>query len=288
MGKTEDLLNSSRFSRYKGKVDLLLTSPPFPLNRKKKYGNLSEQEYLRWFAGQAQLFTEYLSESGSIVIELGNSWNKGSPTMSTLALRALLEFQESANLHLCQQFVWFNTAKLPTPAPWVTIDRIRVKDAFTNIWWLSKTERPKADNRRVLNAYSEQMESLLKKGDYNAGRRPSQHKIGEQSFLANNGGSIPPNVLTSSNTDSRSRYLRYCREHSITPHPARMPIDIPKFFIQLLTEERDLVLDPFCGSNTTGQAAEELQRYWLSIDAEESYLQGSIGRFDRPRVLRKK
>ncbi len=285
LGASEDILTSTNFQRFKGRTDLILTSPPFPLNRKKKYGNFSDDEYLDWLANQALLLREFLSPSGSIVLELGNSWNKGSPTMSTLALKAMLAFLERGGLKLCQQFVWFNPAKLPTPAPWVTIERIRVKDAFTHIWWMSHVDRPKANNKNVLGAYSKQMKRLLETKRYNSGSRPSQHEIGEKSFLQDNGGSIPSNVLASSNTDSNSGYLIYCRANNIEPHPARMPKDIPEFFIRMLTDKRDLVLDPYCGSNTTGQTAEELERYWLGIDAQKDYLDGSVGRFDKVKRL---
>ena len=205
--------------------------------------------------------------------------------MSTLALRAMLDFMDASNLFLCQQFVWFNSAKLPTPAPWVTIDRIRVKDAFTHIWWMSKTEKPKADNRKVLHDYSEKMQKILASSNYNSGIRPSQHNISEKGFLKNNGGSIPPNVLISSNTTSNSLYLNYCRSNGARPHPARMPEDIPRFFIKLLTDPKDIVLDPYCGSNTTGQVCEELGRFWLGIDSNEDYLRNSVGRFESNSVV---
>jgi site-specific DNA-methyltransferase (cytosine-N4-specific) len=278
-GLAEDLLIAKRFSGYKQNVNLILTSPPYPLNRKKKYGNRTEEEYLKWLSELAPLMREYLANDGSIVIELGNSWQKGSPTMSTLALRSLLSFMEEGNLQLCQQFVWFNTAKLPTPAPWVTKERIRVKDAFTNIWWLSKTDRPKADNRKVLSKYSKKMQNLLQTKQYNAGRRPSDHNISETSFLQDNGGSIPPNVIVSSNTHSRSRYQDYCKEKDLPPHPARMPKEIAQFFISFLTDEGDTVLDTFAGSNTTGEVAEELERKWIAVEADDSYIAGSVGRF---------
>ncbi|MEW8522567.1 MAG: site-specific DNA-methyltransferase [Candidatus Thiodiazotropha endolucinida] len=283
-GKIEDVLKKRSFSQYKSHIDLIFTSPPFPLNRKKKYGNLNEQEFIDWFSSQSVLFSELLSDHGSIVIEMGNSWNRGSPTMSTLALRALLGFLQEGDLHLCQQFIWFNTAKLPTPAPWVTIDRIRVKDAFTNIWWMSKTERPKADNRRILLEYSDKMKGVIKNGKYNSGRRPSNHKISNQGFLTDNGGAIPPNVLISSNTESQSQYLKYCRKNKIHPHPARMPIDIPNFFIKFLTDPNDLVLDPYSGSNTTGHACEDLGRQWISVEPNTDYIRGSIGRFTQQHI----
>lgn len=279
-GKIEKALSSKKFDKYKGKINLIFTSPPFPLNRKKKYGNLDHSEYLDWFCSLGKIFKEFLAENGSIVIELGNSWNQGKPTMSTLALRALLDFTERNEYNICQQFVWFNTAKLPSPAQWVTIERIRVKDSFTNIWWLSKSERPKADNKKVLDAYSDKMEKLLNSKKYNSGKRPSEHVISPKSFLENNGGSIPANVLVSSNTNSNSKYLRYCKQKDITPHPARMPEDIPEFFIKFLTDPGDIVLDPFGGSNTTGQVSEQLERKWISVEADSNYIKGSLGRFD--------
>lgn len=45
------------------------------------------------------------------------------------------------------------------------------------VWWFSKTDDPKADNRKVLQPYSESMKSLLKNG-YKAKLRPSGHDTG--------------------------------------------------------------------------------------------------------------
>lgn len=279
-GKIEDILQSPSFiENYKGKIDLLFTSPPFPLNRKKKYGNLQGQDYLDWIASLAKKFKDCIKPEGSIVIEVGNSWVKGEPTMSTLALESLLAFKNKGELYLCQQFIWNNPARLPSPAQWVNIERIRVKDAFTHIWWMSPTPRPKANNRNVLNEYSPAMKRLLQKQKYNSGERPSEHNIGEKSFLQNNKGSIPSNVITVANTKASSNYLNYCRTNQITPHPARMPDELAEFFIKFLTEPGDLVFDPFAGSNTTGAVAEQLERKWLSVEVNKDYILGSQGRF---------
>ncbi|MCO6450264.1 MAG: site-specific DNA-methyltransferase [Caldilineales bacterium] len=290
-GDAEDLLLSSLTIPYKEKVNLIFTSPPFPLIRKKKYGNLEGQHYIDWIAGFACIFRDLLKPDGSIVMEVGNSWEKGRPVMSTWALRALLAFLEEGNFSLCQQFIWHNPARLPSPAQWVNVERIRVKDSFTHLWWMSPTDRPKADNRRVLNEYSSSMKKLLKSKKYNAGKRPSEHDIGQTSFLRNNNGAIPSNVIvdspddetsnviTMSNTRARTSYLEYCRDNNLKPHPARMPLNLPKFFIEFLTEPEDLVLDPFAGSNTTGAAAEELERKWVAVELEEKYIVGSKGHF---------
>jgi len=279
-GNAEVILSSPSFKEYEGKVQLIFTSPPFPLNRKKKYGNLQGEAYIHWLANFAQAFRKLLKKDGSVVLELGNAWEPGKPVMSPLALRSLLAFLDAGNFHLCQQFIIYNPARLPGPAQWVNIERIRVKDSFTFVWWMSPSERPKADNRRILKPYSDSMLRLLETKKYNAGARPSEHHIGKKSFLKNNEGAIPSNVITLSNTASSDDYLRYCRTLNLSPHPARMPIALPEFFIKFLTTPKNLVLDPFSGSNTTGAAAERLKRRWISIEADENYINGSRGRFE--------
>ena len=279
-GTIEDCMESEALAHVRGEVQLLLTSPPFPLNRKKKYGNLTGDAYVTWLAALAPSFSDLLAPGGSIVMEIGNAWEPGSPTMSTLSLRALLAFLEAGGLHLCQQFISHNPARIPSPAQWVTIERIRVKDSFTNVWWMSKTDRPKADNRRVLQPYSESMKKLLETQSYNAGERPSGHRVNSESFKKDHGGAIPPNVLSFSNTRAYDSYQDYCRVHDITPHPARMPAGLAEFFVEFLTDPGDIVLDPFAGSNLTGGVAERLGRRWVAVEPIEEYIDGSRGRFE--------
>jgi hypothetical protein len=298
VGRTEDVLHSPALDPWRGRVQLVFTSPPFPLVRKKKYGNLAGDEFARWLAGFATGFTEFLTPDGSIVLELGNGWNPGTPTVSTAGIKALLAFQEAAGLHLCQEFICFNPARLPTPAEWVTVRRTRVKDAFTRVWWLSPTPTPKADNRRVLTEYSESMRKLLKRGTYSGGRRPSEHHVGHQSFLTDNGGAIPANVLVPpgsdrfvepqavlpiANTASRGAYHDACRAAGLERHPAAMPELLVEFFVKFLTDPGEVVFDPFAGSNTTGSVAERLGRSWLGVEANPDYARASRVRFPAAR-----
>jgi site-specific DNA-methyltransferase (cytosine-N4-specific) len=181
--------------------------------------------------------------------------------------------------HLAQEFFWWNPARLPTPAEWVTVRRIRVKDAINCIWWLSPTPWPKASNRRVLQPYSDSMRVLLAKG-YKPMLRPSGHDISDR-FGTDNGAAIPPNLLALAHTESNSAYIRYCKEKGLTPHPARFPTEIPEFFIRMLTDPEDLVVDPFAGSCATGEAAEKAGRRWICFDLVRDYLEGALGRFQR-------
>jgi DNA methylase len=280
LGKAEDTLGLPEFhEKYVGRVQLILISPPFPLNKQKRYGNLVGQKYARWLSGFAKTFEEYLSPNGSIVLEIGNSWESGQPTMSLLGLKSLLAFLRAGKYVLCQEFVCYNPARLPAPQQWVNVDRVRVKDSFTHIWWMAKNAWPKADNRRVLRPYSKAMTELIKTGKYTSGLRPSEYRIGKKSFRKDSGGAIPSSVLTYANTSSNDNYLRFCRQSGLRPHPARMPMGLAKFFVKFLTEPGDIVMDVFAGSNVTGAAAESEGRKWVSVEPNLEYAKSSTGRF---------
>jgi len=291
VGDSKDVLEQLLKRGHEGKVQLILTSPPFPLNNKKKYGNLQAEKYRNWLTSFAPLFSRLLRDDGSIVMEIGNSWEPGRPVQSLLTLESLLDFvrDPEAELRLCQEFICYNPTRLPSPAQWVTIERIRTTDSYTHVWWMAKNDFPKADNRKVLRPYSKSMKSLLKRKSYNAGKRPSEHNISEKGFLKNNGGSIMPNVIemeridpdrdprlphnifSIANTVSNDPFMIACKEKGFAPHPARMQLGMANFFIELLTDKGDIVLDPFGGSNTTGYCAERLGRKWISIDIDEQY-----------------
>ena len=258
-------------------VNAIITSPPFALRRKKRYGNPPEHEYVEWFLAFAAEFKRLLVDDGSLVVEIGGAWLKGTPTRSIYQFKLLVELVERIGFHLAQDFYWFNRAKLPSPAQWVTIERIRVKDAVTPIWWLSKTPRPKASNRNVLAPYSKSMSRLFERG-YNRGERPSGHVVGE-GFTKRHPGAIPPNLIQVGNTRSYDAYQQYCRDTGLPIHPARFAREVPEFFIKYLTVPGDVVLDPFGGSNVTGSVAQLLERRWIAIELSADYLTGSMARF---------
>ena len=307
-GNSIDLLSNELKEDLKGKINLIVTSPPFPLNNKKKYGNEKGEEYLKWFVDMAPIFSELLTEDGSLVIEIGNSWEPERPVQSLLHLECLMGLVKHprANLRLIQEFICYNPSKLPSPAQWVTVNRLRTVDSYTHIWWIAKSDFPKADNSKVLRPYSKSMKTLLKKQNYNSGKRPSEHNISKTGFLKDHGGSIshnffemepiddnrevrlPHSVLSFSNTNSNDYFLKKCREKKITPHPARMSGGLVNFFIEFLTDEKDIVLDPFGGSNTTGYCAEKLKRKWLSFELNDGYIEQAILRMKDPILKEKK
>lgn len=258
-------------------INLILTSPPFALTRKKEYGNESAEKYIEWFLPFAYEFKRVLADNGSFVLDLGGAYLPGNPVRSIYQYELLVRLCKEVGFFLAQELYHYNPARLPTPAEWVTIRRIRVKDSVNVVWWLAKTPTPKADNRKILKPYSQSMKQLLKNG-YKAKIRPSGHDISDK-FQKDNQGAIPPNLLEIANTESNSTYLRQCKAAGVKPHPARFPQGFAEFFIKFLTDEGDIVLDPFAGSNTTGFVAETLQRQWISFETNEDYVMGSRYRF---------
>lgn len=283
-------------------IDLICTSPPFALIRQKAYGNVHADEYVEWFMQFAHEFARVLKPQGSLIVDIGGTWVKGFPTRSLYHYELVLKLckpiaEGGGGFYLAQELYWYNPAKLPTPAEWVTVRRERVKDAVNTVWWLSLDPHPKANNRGVLKPYSESQIKLMEEG-YKPKKRPSEHDISDK-FGRDNNGAIPPNiiadqsydgvigepaqfpvnVIAASNTSSNDQYLRLCRENKVQPHPARFPRALPEFAIGLCTEVGDVVLDPFAGSNMTGFVAEAMGRKWIALDQNEEYLHGSTFRF---------
>jgi DNA modification methylase len=261
-------------------IDLVVTSPPFALRRQKSYGNVEEAEYVDWIKPFGKEVLRVLKERGSLVLDLGGSYRLGTPSRSLYNFRVLLAFCDEIGFHLAEDFYWFNPAKLPSPIEWVNKRKIRAKDSVDTVWWFGKNDFPKADVTKVLAPYSDRMRKLIQdpQGFYTPKKRPSGHDIGAN-FAKDNGGAIPSNLLSIPNTDSNSNYLRLCRELDRECHPARFPAELPAFFIKMLTDEGDVVLDIFGGSNTTGFAAEALNRNWLTFELNHDYLVSSVLRF---------
>lgn len=263
-----------------GSVNLVMTSPPFALQRQKEYGNLDQHDYIDWFLEFARIVRRKLSDDGSFVVDFGGAYMKGVPTRSLYNFRVLIRMVDELGFSLAEDFYWFNPSKLPSPIEWVNKRKLRAKDAVNTVWWFGKTEWPKADITKVLARYSDRMKKLIEDPDkfYTPKVRPSGHDIGK-GFGKNNGGAIPPNLLQIPNSESNGLYLSGCKAVGVKQHPARFPARLPEFFIRMLTDPGDLVLDIFGGSNTTGQVAEAEGRRWMTFEASSAYVAASAFRF---------
>ncbi len=270
-------------------INLVVTSPPYALHFKKEYGNPSKSDYVKWFLPFAEQIRRVLTDDGSFVLNIGGSYNKGEPTKSLYHFKLLMALVEDIGFYLAQECFWYNPAKMPMPAEWVTVRRVRIKESVEYVWWFSKTPHPKADNTKVLKPYSADMIRLNKR-TLRETVRPSGHVIRASFKGIESGGAIPSNVIEENSTPNNmlrfgnnaanDKYTIRCKEAGCKMHPARFPAALPEFFIKLLTNAEDIVVDPFAGSNVTGSVAEKLQRKWIAIESEKQYLEASKFRFD--------
>lgn len=142
-------------------ISLVMTSPPFALQRQKSYGNKEQHEYVEWLAEFACLVHQKLTPDGSFVLDIGGAYRKGVPARSLYPFRVLLKFCDEIGFFLAQDFYWNNPSKLPSPIEWVNKRKMRAKDSINTVWWFSKTEWPKANVSNVLTEYSDRMKKLL-------------------------------------------------------------------------------------------------------------------------------
>lgn len=260
-------------------VDLAMTSPPFALLRPKAYGNRVDDDYLDWLMGFAKALRPKLKDTGSLVIDMGGAYQRGAPKRSLVQWRFLLRAVDELGYSLAQECYWHNPSKLPSPFEWVNKRKLRLKDPVNTVWWLGKTDWPKADTTRVLQPYSSRMRKLLRDPEayFTAADRPSQHFVSMN--FRDNGGALPSHLLSIPNSESNGGYLRACKAAGAPGHPARFPEGLPEFFIKLLTQPGDMVIDFFAGSNTTGAVAERLGRRWATCELDIEYVAASAFRF---------
>ena len=110
-GDSLDFLHSKAEEKS---IDLIMTSPPFGLVRKKSYGNEDADDYCDWFRPFAEGFRRVLKDSGSLVIDIGGAWKPGMPTRSLYHFELLMMLCREYGFHLCQEHFWWNPSKLPS------------------------------------------------------------------------------------------------------------------------------------------------------------------------------
>ena len=79
-------------------------------------------------------------------------------------------------------------------------------------------------------------------------------------------------------------------EKSCGKHPTQKPLSLLSRIILASTQQGEWILDPFCGSSTTGIAANLLGRRFLGIDQEEGFVEMSKCRreeLEDPQIFRK-
>lgn len=270
----------SFFSMINEPIHLIVTSPPYPLSRPRKYGNPSEKDYVDWICRTLEPVIKNLVPGGSICLNVGNDiFMSGTPARSLYRERLLIALNERFGLHKMDELIWVAN-KAPGPFQWASKKRVQLNVGYEPVYWLTNDPlKVRSDNRRVLQPHTDKHISFVRSGGV---RKRTVHSDGAYhklpgSYCKETQGRIPRNIqsFTTTKDDMNAAYRAYCETRGYALHGASMPIALPSFLINFLTEEDELVVDPMAGRLKVGMAAETLKRRWICTDKIADYVLGS-------------
>ncbi len=238
----------------KEKADLIVTSPPYADARKSHYDSIHPDKFANWLLSFSDTFWNVLKDDGSLVLNIKDKVLRG---IRHRFVWHTLEALSNKGWCCIDDYIWHKTN--PMPGRWPN----RLRDGWEYCFHLSKTKRPyfNPDNVRkpigdwVNTRLNNLSENDLKRhnSDNNSGFGRNISKwLGKTTVL-------PSNVLSIALVGKNKG------------HPAVYPIDLPLFFIKLLSRKGAIVIDPFCGSGTTGIAALSIERRCILIDTNKEY-----------------
>lgn len=266
------------------KIDLLLTSPPYPIQNARAYGNPTASEFADFICRVLEPIVPKIAMTGSIVLNLTSDiFLPKSPGRSTYLERAIIALEDNLGLVLMDRVPWVNTSKAPGPMQWSSRTRQQLNVSWEPcIWFARDPVLCKADNRRVLRPHTERHLRLMEQGgeQRSTSYGDNAYRLRPGSFGDHTLGAIPKNTLQIGHSCARGReHRKALNALGLTQHGAGWPFALPEFFIKFLTEPGDLVADIFAGRSMTGRAAEENQRRWICVESALQYVRGAAELF---------
>ena len=272
--------NASVFTSISEPIHLCVTSPPYPLKKARQYGNVAENEWVSFLCASLEPIIKNMVAGGSIVLNVTNDiFESKSPARSLYLERLILALHDNLGLHLMDRIPWVNDSKPPAPTHWACIKRVQLAVSWEPVlWFTNDPSQVRSDNRRVLLPHTDKHQKLISGGGEQrvANYGNGAYRVNVGSFSNQTEGKIPKNrlLLGHSCKDTRS-IRREAKQMGLPPHPAMFPTSLPEFFIRFLTEENELVVDPFAGAFKTCIAAERLGRRWIGTERVLEYIEQS-------------
>lgn len=272
------------FEGLSEEINLILTSPPYPLRKKRKYGNPTEAEYVDWICKMIEPALKRLAPGGSICLNVSNDiFLMNSPARSMYVERLMLALHDRFGLFKMDDLIWNNPSKAPGPFQWASKTRFQLNVGYEHVLWLTNDpKKVRSNNQRVLQPHTEEHLKFVRAGGHKKASINSDgaYRKYEGSFGQETAGKIPRNVLTIGHACGNQRALqKLMKDHGLPSHGASFPLKLALFLISFLTDPGELVADLFGGSNTVGLAAELLGREWLVTENVAEYAMGSAFRF---------
>jgi len=235
-------------------VDLIFTSPPYADQRKKSYGGIHPDRYVDWFAPIAKQLLRVLKPTGTFILNIKEKVVNGE--RSTYVIELILEMRKQGWLWT-EEFIWYK--KNCYPGKWPN----RFRDSWERLLQFNKNKK--------FHMYQETV--MLPVGDWAKTRLRNlseTDKIRDESKV---GSGFGKNISNWLNRDKAypTNVLHLATECNNKNHSAAFPEDLPEWFINLFTKERDTVLDPFMGSGTTNLVAKRMKRSSIGIEIVPEY-----------------
>lgn len=241
-----------------GKIDLIVTSPPYADRRKSVYGGIHPDEYVKWFLPKSEQFLRVLRDDGTFILNVKERVVNGE--RHTFVLDLILEMRKQGWIWT-EEFIWHK--KNCYPGKWPN----RFRDAWERLLQFNKTKKFKMFQEAVMvpvGSWSKKRLENLTETDHVRDESGTNSGFGKK--VVNWIGRekvYPTNVL------------HMATECAFKSHSATFPVSLPEWFIQLFTREDDVVLDPFIGSGTTAVAAKSTKRHYIGIDTVPEYCEMS-------------
>jgi DNA modification methylase len=236
-------------------VDLIVTSPPYADSRKKTYGGVHPDDYVAWFLPISAELLGVLKPSGTFILNIKEKVVAGE--RHTYVIELILAMRQQGWLWT-EEFIWHK--KNSYPGKWPN----RFRDSWERCLQFNRSRQFAMYQDSVMVPMGDWAKTRLRKlSDTDCRRDESRVGSGFGKNVSNWVGRekvYPTNVLHLATESSNRR------------HSAAFPLELPKWFIKLFTQEGDLVLDPFVGSGTTALAAQQLGRHYLGIDIQPEYI----------------
>ena len=286
-----DIRNGDCFELIKdikdNSVDLIITSPPYAdiVNYGKNISIKKPQDYCDWLLPLFNEIYRVLKPSGSFILNINDNCSNGlrNPFIYELIYRS----QKESKLKFYDTYIWHKMNGIPNGSPkrfrnttefifHFVKDQKKLKFYMDRVLqepnpvYVKRLETPTNDFGKVIDGIRVRKEKRIR---YLTG---STNKTKEGYELPNTDRIIPDKVRP----DNVVRFSTAgaARDNTIK-HPAPFHKDLPKYYINLLTDEGDIILDPFGGIMTTGLACQEIgNRNFIGFELNEKYAEFGIKR----------
>lgn len=279
------ILEGDCFELIKGQpdnsVDLIITSPPYAdiVNYGKNISIKKPNEYVDWIIPLFREIYRVLKPSGSFILNINDNCSGGyrNPFIYELIYRS----QKETELKFYDTYIWHKRNGIPNGGK----KRFRnttefifhfVKDQKNLKFYMDRVLQDGSDSYNERKKYAWVIKTH---GDIIDGQRIKNKTINYLTGSTNktkDGYELPQTKRVLPDKVRPDNVVRFptaglARDNTIR-HPAPFYKDLPLYYINLLTDEGDLVLDVFAGIGTTGLACKELNRQFVGYELNPKYV----------------